>query len=95
MDGRFFPVAQLAIEFGRARGKHEQVKGALLAGEFELSGELASAIDLHGPDVKGMRSCHGLRSWAGGWSGGGDVGLNQITDKLINPQPYLLRSEPQ
>jgi hypothetical protein len=42
-----------AIEFGRAQGQHEQMQATLLAGEFELGGELASAIDLHRPDGEG------------------------------------------
>ena len=33
-----------AIEFRRARGQHEQMQAALLAGLLKLGGELASAI---------------------------------------------------
>jgi len=35
-----------AVEFRRTRGQHEQVQSALLAGKFELGGELTSAVDL-------------------------------------------------
>ena len=36
----------LAVEFRRARGQHEQAQAALLTGDFEDGGELAAAIDL-------------------------------------------------
>ncbi len=42
-----------AVEFGRARRQHEQVQAPLLAGLFELGGELASAVDLHRANGKG------------------------------------------
>src|SRR5229473_2263481 len=35
-----------AVEFGRARRKHEQMQTALLASLFKLGGKLAAAIDL-------------------------------------------------
>ena len=46
-----------AVEFGRARGKHEQMQTALLASLLELGGELASAIDCTARMGKGMRCC--------------------------------------
>jgi len=42
-----------AIERGRAREEHEQVRTALLASLFEAGGELAAAVDLHGANGKG------------------------------------------
>lgn len=41
------------VEFGRARGQHEQMQVALLAGEFKFGGELGTAIDLQGADGEG------------------------------------------
>ena len=38
-----------AIELGRAGRQDEQAQAALLAGPFELGGELAAAVDLDGP----------------------------------------------
>ena len=57
-----------AVEFRRARGKHEQVQAAQLASQFELGGELGTAIDLDGADGKGMRSCKVSRNWAAVWA---------------------------
>ena len=41
-----------AVEFGRAWRQDEQMQTALLAGLFELSGKLGTAVDLHRPDRK-------------------------------------------
>ena len=59
-----------AIEFGRARGRYEQVQAALLAGEFELGGELGTAIDLHRPDRKGHAVLQGVEKLGCGLGGG-------------------------
>lgn len=47
-----------AIEFGRAWRQHEQMQAALLASLFELGGELASAVDLHGANVDAPHVIH-------------------------------------
>ena len=41
-----------AVEFGRTWRQDEEVEAALLAGRFELGGELRAAIDLDGADRK-------------------------------------------
>src|SRR5271169_4874883 len=59
-----------AVEFGRARGEDEQMQAALLAGEFELGGELTSAIDLQSADGKGHAAaakCRGTGPRFGWW----------------------------
>ena len=43
---------QVSIEFGGAGRQHEQAQAALLAGPFELGGELAASIDLDGLNRK-------------------------------------------
>jgi len=53
-----------AIEFGRARGKHEQVQTALLAILFELGGELASTIDRQRANGERHAVLQGIRSIA-------------------------------
>ena len=88
---RFFPVAQLAVEFfhfqragrdlvellgvgavgafdgavefGRARGKHEQVQTALLASLFELGGELEPPSTCTARMGKGMRCSRVSKNW--------------------------------
>ena len=67
-----------AVEFGRARGKHEQVQAAHLASEFELGGEFRAAIDLYGADGKGHAELQGIEELGGGLSGGARVRLNHI-----------------
>ena len=67
-----------AVEFGRARGQHEQVQAALLAGLFELGGELGAAIDLHRANGKGHAVLQGVEELGGGWGGGAGVGLDHI-----------------
>ena len=67
-----------AVEFGRARGQHEQMQAALLAGLFELGGELGAAIDLHGADGKGHAVLQSIEELGSGLGGGASVRLNHI-----------------
>ncbi len=49
-----------------------------MAGEFELGGELAAAIDLQGADGKGHAVLQGVEELGGGLGGGAGVGLKHI-----------------
>src|SRR5713226_5471344 len=62
-----------AVEFGRARRKHEQVQTALLASLFELGGELASAIDLDRANGKGHAVLQGIEELSSSRGGGAGV----------------------
>jgi hypothetical protein len=67
-----------AVEFGGARRQHEQVQSALLAGLFELGGELASAIDLHGANGERHAVLQSIEELSCGLSGGVGMGLDDV-----------------
>ena len=67
-----------AIEFRRARGQHEQMQAALLAGLLKLGGELASAIDLQRANGKRHADLQGIEEFGCGRGGGVGVRLNDI-----------------
>ena len=50
----------------------------LLAGEFELGGELGTAIDLHGADGKGHAVLQSVEELSRGLGGGASVSLNHV-----------------
>jgi len=62
-----------AVEFGRTWRQDEEVEAALLAGLFELGGELRAAIDLEGTDRKRHTVLQSVEELGGGLSGGASV----------------------
>jgi hypothetical protein len=67
-----------AVEFGRTWRQDEEVEAALLAGLFELGGELRAAIDLDGADRKRHTVLQSVEELGGGLSGGASVRLQHI-----------------
>ena len=67
-----------AVEFGRTWRQDEEVEAALLAGLFELGGELRAAIDLEGTDRKRHTVLQSVEELGGGLSGGASVRLQHI-----------------
>ncbi len=67
-----------AVEFGGARGKHEQVQSALLTGLLELGGKLRAPVDLQSADGEGHAVLQGVEELGAGLGGGAGVGLNHI-----------------
>jgi len=64
-----------AVEFGRTWRQDEEVEAALLAGLFELGGELRAAIDLEGTDRKRHTVLQSVEELGGSLSGGASVRL--------------------
>src|SRR5271166_1258251 len=64
-----------AVEFGRTWGENEQMETALLAGLFELGGELGTAVDLNRSDGEGHAMLQGVEELGGGLGGGAGVRL--------------------
>src|SRR5271156_4243029 len=67
-----------AVELGRTWWQDEPMKAALLAGLFELGGELRTASDLDGADGKGHAMLQGVKELGGGLSGGASVRLQHV-----------------
>jgi hypothetical protein len=67
-----------AVEFERTWRQDEEVEAALLAGLFELGGELRAAIDLDGADRKRHTVLQSVEELRGGLSGGASVRLQHI-----------------
>ena len=60
-------------------GMHRKLaQAALLAGLFELGGELRSAIDLQGTEGKGHTVQQSLRELSGAGGGRSAMGLNHV-----------------
>src|ERR1700687_3470151 len=57
---------------------NEQMEAALLAGLFELGGELGAAIDLHGADGKRHTMLQSVEELGGGLSSGARVRLQHV-----------------
>ena len=51
----------LAVELGRARGKHKEAQAPLLTSFLEESGKLTTAIDLQSAQGKGQPTLQGIR----------------------------------
>src|SRR6476469_745171 len=77
-DVDFLPVAEVAVEFGRARREDEQIQAALLAGRFEVGGKLRAAIDLDGADGKRHTVLQSVEELGSGLSGGAGVRLQHV-----------------
>ena len=67
-----------AVEFRRAGRQHEQVQSTLLAGLFEVGGELRAAIDLQGADGKRHAVLQSVKELSCGLRSGARVGLNDV-----------------
>src|ERR1019366_4963124 len=67
-----------AMEFGRARGQYEQMQAALLAGLFELGGELRAAVDLHRANGERHAELQGIEKLSRSLRRGASVRLENI-----------------
>ncbi len=67
-----------AVEFGGARGEHEQVQTALLASLFEVGGELRAAVDLHGANGERHALLQGVEELSRSLRRGASVRLQNI-----------------
>jgi hypothetical protein len=70
------------------------VQAAPLAGEFELGGELRTAIDVHRADGKGRTELQGIEELGGGLGGGASVRLNRIPARITSRAVNCLKTTP-
>src|ERR1019366_10063891 len=91
---RSFDLCDGAIEFGRARGQHEQVPTALLTSLFELGGELRTAVDLHRANGKRHAGLQGIEELSRSLCRGARVRLENIPTRTTSRAVNCLKITP-